>query len=53
MGKFAELCKGRTMGAFFLLLLLSGNTLSRMEEGQTTVEKIPRDALKTTEQSPP
>jgi len=21
MGKFAELCKGRTMGAFFLLLL--------------------------------
>jgi hypothetical protein len=21
MGKFAELCKGKTMGAFFLLLL--------------------------------
>ena len=37
MGKFAELCKGRTMGAFFLLLLSSRKTLSRMEEDQTTV----------------
>ena len=35
MGKFAELCKGKTMGAFFLLLLSSRKTLSRMEEDQT------------------
>ena len=37
MGKFAELCKGKTMGAFFLLLLSPGKTLSYMEEDQTTV----------------
>ena len=37
MGKFAELCKGRTMGAFFLLLLSPGKTLRCMEEDQTTV----------------
>ena len=35
MGKFAELCKGRTMGAFFLLLLSAGKTLGHMEEDQT------------------
>ena len=37
MGKFAESCKGKTMGAFFLLLLPAGKTLSRLEEDQTAV----------------
>jgi len=36
MGKFAELCKGKTMGAFFLLLLSAGKTRKHLEKDQTT-----------------
>jgi hypothetical protein len=36
MGKFAELCKGKTMGAFFLLLLPAGKTLRYLEEDQAS-----------------
>jgi hypothetical protein len=39
MGKFAELCKGRTMGAFFLLLLPAGKTRHFLEEDQTSDEE--------------
>jgi len=34
MGKFAELCKGRTMGAFFLLLLPAGAALHCVAKDQ-------------------
>jgi hypothetical protein len=34
MGKFAELCKGKTMGAFFLLLLPAGKTLNHLEKDE-------------------
>jgi hypothetical protein len=40
MGKFDELCKGRTMGAFFLLLLPARKTLSHMEEAQTALAEL-------------
>ena len=36
MGRFAELCKGKTMGVFFLPLLSSGAAHNGMAENQTT-----------------
>jgi len=38
MGKFDELCKGRTMGAFFLLLLPARTALRRVAEDQASAE---------------
>ena len=38
MGKFDELCKGRTMGAFFLLLLSAGTPLGGVAEDQATAD---------------
>ena len=46
MGKFAEFCNGKTMGAFFLLLLPPRTALSRVAEGQagapTAAKPTPR-----------
>ena len=40
MGKFAEFCKGKTMGAFFLLLLSTGTALPLLAEDQAGVENL-------------